>query len=141
MKRLNDTQILEIWSATDADGMAMPCLGERLPEGMDRNTLIEPPPLPFGLLPDAIRVPAFLWIIENVTAAAAGGHAVFITARELAGLLEADTAITLTETQMREALLHLGMEPWDTGGDWSYRVHADCPCAALAGETLHVAER
>ena len=140
MKRLTDTQLMEIWSATDADGLAMPCLGERLPEGLDRNTLIEPPPLPFGLLPDAIRVPAFLWIIGNVTAAAAGSPAVFITARELADLLESETGITLTETQMREALLHLGMEPWDAGGEWSYRVRADCPCAALAGETLHVAE-
>ena len=134
--KLTGEQRLEIWSEHDADGMAIPCLGERLPEGLDRETLIDPPPLPFGLLPDAVRVPSYLWLIENVTTAQEDKPAVFIASEELNGMLEEATGITLTDNQLREALLLLGMEPWDAI-DWVYRVHRDCP-AASQGTSLHV---
>lgn len=133
--KLTEAQRLEIWSELDNDGLSIPCLGERLPEGLDRGILIDPPPLPFGLLPDVIRVPAFLWLIENVTTTDTG-PAVYISSEELNCMLEAGTGITLTDTQVREALLLLGIEPWDAI-DWVYRLHKGCPAAAN-GASLHL---
>ena len=127
MKKLTEAQLLEIWSATDADGMATPCLSERLPEEVDRTLLIDPPPPPFGLLDDTTRLAVLRWLVENVSATSVG-PTVYITARQLKGLLENATAVTLTDTQLREALLLLGMEPWDAA-DWVYRLHRDCPAA------------
>ena len=131
MKRLNDAQLLEIWSEHDADGMATPSLGEWLPEELDRSLLIDPPPPPFGLLDDITRLVVLRWLVENVSLAPSG-PAVYVTARQINRLLEDATAFTLTDTQIREALLLLGMEPWDTT-DWVYRIHRDCP----AGEHIH----
>ena len=136
MKRLTEEELIQIWSEHDEDGMATPSLGERLPEELDRTLLIAPPPPPFGLLPEATRLAALRWLVENVSLAPSG-PAIYVTARQINDMLEAATAVTLTDTQLSEALLLLGMEPWDTT-DWVYRIHRDCPAASI-GENLHVA--
>ena len=137
MKRLTGTQLLEIWSATDADGMAMPCLGERLTEELDRTLLNDPPPPPFGLLDDTTRLVVLRWLVENVSTAS-DCPALYVTAHQINRFVESGVSITLTDTQLSEALLILGMEPWDTT-DWVYRIHRDCP-AASDGEEFHVAD-
>ena len=132
MKRLTEDALIQIWSEQDADGMATPSLGERLPEEVDRTLLIDPPYPPFGLLDDTTRLTMLRWLVENVSLAPSG-PAVYVTARQINRLLEDATAFTLTDTQIREALLLLGMEPWDTADDWVYRIHRDCP----TGERTH----
>ena len=137
MKRLTEDELIQIWSEHDADGMATPSLGERLPEELDRSLLIDPPPPPFGLLDDMTRLAALRWLVENVSLAPSG-PAVYVTARQINTLVESSVDITLTDTQLCEALLILGMEPWDTT-DWVYRIHRDCPAASV-GERYHVAD-
>ena len=119
---------MSMW--VEAEGMLIPWLGERLPEGVSRSELIDPPPLPFALLLEDLCFTVFLWLVENVTVAADG---VFVNQR-----LAAATGISLTETQLEEALLLLGMDPWDTEDGWVYRVHKDCPAASFASHH-HVA--
>ena len=127
---MTEERITEIWSEHDADGLAIPCLGERLPEELDRSTVIDPPPLPFGLLPEDIRSAVYMWLVSNVRTTD-GLPAVYITSSRLAELLADATGITLTEIQMREAMLLLGMEPIKEQDDcWGYRMHRDCPCVA-----------
>lgn len=135
MKRLTEDELIQIWSEHDADGMATPSLGERLPEEVDRALLIDPPPPPFGLLDDTTRLAVLRWLVENVSSSQSG-PAVYVTARQINRLVESGVGITLTDTQLSEALLLLGMEPWDTT-DWVYRIHRDCP-AASGGKEFHV---
>ena len=136
---MTEAQRMEMWSACDSEGMAIPCLGERLPAGLDRSIMIYPPPFPFGLLPDAICAPVLHWLVGNVATATRGKPAVYVSPEEINSMLVKDTGIVLTDTQLREALLSLGLEPWDTV-DWIYRLHKDCPAAKKAahGSGLHV---
>ena len=110
-----------IWSHTDGDGMAVPCVDGG------------PYAVHFGELPSEIRMGAFRWLLLNARTAGAGEPGAYITSHELCGLLGYFTGITMTETQVREALLLLGTEPWDTAsGGWTYRVTRGCPCASIA---------
>ena len=136
MKRLTEDELIQIWSEHDADGMATPSLGERLPEEVDRALLIDTPPPPVGLLDDTTRLAVLRWLVENVSSSQSG-PAVYVTARQINRLVESGVGITQTDTQLCEALLILGMEPWDTT-DWVYRIHRDCPAASV-GERYHVA--
>ena len=131
MKRLTEDELIQIWSEHDADGMATPSLGERLPEEVDRALLIDPPPPPFGLLDDTTRLAVLRWLVENVSSSQSG-PAVYVTARQINRLVESGVGITLTDTQLSEALLLLGVEPWDTADDWVYRIHRDCPAASAS---------
>lgn len=124
---MTEEQLLKIWSFTDADGLASPCLGKRLPEGIDRDTLADPPPLPFGLLPEDVRMAVCQWLVENVSIGS--WQTVSISSQEINALMKETVKISLTDIQIREAMLLLGMEPWETDGEWTYRLQRDCPAA------------
>ena len=69
------------------------------------------------------------WLVQNVSS----GPGAFIRSHEIGDLLYYFTGVSLTDAQVQEALLLLGIEPWDTAPeDWVYRVHKDCPCASMA---------
>ena len=68
----------------------------------------------FGDLPDNHRAAVCRWFVINIRPAKKGVSASYIASHELGGLLYHFTGIALTETQVQEALLLLGIEPWDT---------------------------
>ena len=114
---LTDQERLRIWSYTDADGMATP--------HVDTYRYA----IPFGLLSPDARNDTLIWLVQNVNS----GPGAFIRSNEIGDLLYYFTGVSLTDAQVQEALLLLGIEPWDTvPEDWVYRVHKDCPCASMA---------
>ena len=118
--KLTDEERKRIWSHTDINGMTVPCVG-------DGNHMVH-----FGDLPDNHRAAVCRWFVINIRPAKKGVSASYIASHELGGLLYHFTGIALTETQVQEALLLLGIEPWDTAlGDWTYRISRDCSCSGL----------
>lgn len=114
---LTDQERLRIWSCTDADGMSTPHVDT------DRYAT------PFGLLATSVRNDTLIWLVQNV----GSGSGAFIRSHEIGDLLYYYTGANLTDAQVQEALLLLGIEPWDTvPEDWVYRVHKDCPCSSMA---------
>lgn len=112
---------------------------QRIWNHYDRDGLLTPHvdtwrgAVPFGLLDEGIRMAVFLWLLENVKEIAERKPAAYIRSHELGDLLYYFTGISLTDAQVQEALLLLGIEPMDGfAEDWVYRVHKDCPCASMA---------
>ena len=125
---LTDELRQQIWSSTDNDGLTTPHV-----DG----------PVPFGLTPAFTRLKVFHWLVCNVAplppyndwseAVKTTAPAAFISSHELGDLLYHDTGIDLTDAQVQEALLLLGVEPLDgEAADWLYKVHRECPCASVA---------
>lgn len=148
--QLTEEQLLDIWSYTDRDGAAMPYLGKPttdVPKELWTDPTLHPAllpvPLPFGLLDKHIRATVTLWLMENVKPMPpyncwspqlpSTEKAVYVHASDLVGMVEAVTGIKLVNTQLQEALLTFGIEPWDmaTDTDWVYRLFRDSPCASL----------
>ena len=147
MKKLTEEQLLRIWSFTDRAGMAMPYVGRISPAAAPPelwtdpglNPAMLPDPLPFGLMEHRIRTTVFHWIMENVSEAPERHSGVYLNSSEASALLNHDTGIELTDTQMQEAMLMMGIEPYDCEqADWVFRLHRDCPLASRCGSPLHV---
>lgn len=122
---------------------------QRIWNHYDRDGLLTPHvdtwrgAVPFGLLDERTRTAVSLWLLENIAPlpfdndwrkeARPIASAAYIRSHELGDLLYYFTGISLTDAQVQEALLLLGIEPMDGfAEDWVYRVHKDCPCASMA---------
>lgn len=122
---------------------------QRIWNHYDRDGLLTPHvdtwrgAVPFGLMDERTRMTASLWLLENIAPlplyndrskeARAAAPAAYIRSHELGDLLYFFTGVSLTDAQVQEALLLLGIEPMDGfAEDWVYRVHKDCPCASMA---------
>lgn len=86
----------------------------------------------FGELSSKERMGVLQWLFLNIWEAKPKEASAFITSSEIAGLLRYYKAALLTAGQVQEALLMLGIDPWDIEcGDWVYRVSRKCPCSGL----------
>ena len=86
----------------------------------------------FGELPSKKRMGVLQWLFLNIREAKPKEASTFIASSEIAGLLQYYKAALLTARQVQEALLMLGIDPWDIkSGDWIYRVSRECPCSGL----------
>ncbi|MBP3805880.1 MAG: hypothetical protein J6I76_18685 [Oribacterium sp.] len=118
--KLTDEMRERIWSHTDINGMAVPCVG-------DGYHIVH-----FCDLPKKQRSAACRWLVINIRSAKHGASTSYIKSHELSRLLCHFTGINLTNEQVQEALLLLGTEPWDIAGqDWTYRISRDCPCSGI----------
>ncbi|MDO5456680.1 MAG: hypothetical protein Q4F25_07185 [Eubacteriales bacterium] len=118
---LTDKHRERIWNHYDWDGLLTPHVDTW------RGAV------PFGLLDERTRMTASLWLLENVKEMKEQKPAAYICSHELGDLLYFFTGISLTDAQVQEALLLLGIEPMDSfAEDWCYRIHKSCPCASMA---------
>ena len=86
----------------------------------------------FGELPSKERMGVLQWLFLNIREAKPKEASAFITSSEIAGLLWYYKAALLTAVQVQEALLLLGIDPWDIkSSEWVYRVSRECPCSGL----------
>ena len=86
----------------------------------------------FGELPSKKRMGVLQWLFLNIREAKPKEASAFIASSEIAGLLRYYKAALLTAGQVQEALLMLGIDPWDIkSSDWVYRVSRECPCTGL----------
>ena len=132
---LTEEQRNRVWSCYDNDGMLTPHVDTW--EGA----------VPFGCLRERLQEKALFWLASNVypvppyndwgressARPRAKASAACITSQELGSLLHHQTGILLTDAQVQEALLLVGIEPLDgSGTDWVYKVYRSSPCACVA---------
>lgn len=116
---ITEKQRMRMWSAYDAEGMLTPCA-----DGGE---------LPFGMLPEEERLTSCRWFVLSVWPQRGKGSAAFIRSHELGDLLYFYTGVSLTDNQVQESLMLLGIESWGINGeDCVYRISRDCPCASIA---------
>ena len=99
----------------------------------------------FGELPSKERMGVLQWLFLNIREAKQKESSAFIASSEIAGLLQYYKAALLTAGQVQEALLMLGIDPWEIESeDWVYRVSRECPCSGLCYDGisgLHIKNR
>ena len=118
--KLTNEQKNEMWSYIYENGGIMP----RINDGAYAAH--------FGELPSKKRMGVLQWLFLNIMEAKPKEASTFIASSEIAGLLQYYKAALLTARQVQEALLMLGIDPWDIkSGDWIYRVSRECPCSGL----------
>ena len=128
---LTDQMRERIWNHYDRDGMRMPHVDTF------RGAI------PFGDIPERIQETVLHQLLINIApmpsynnwskAKPSLSQPYFIRSHEIGDLLYFFMGISLTDAQVQEALLSLGIEPvsgWQE--DCEYRVYPDCPWASLA---------
>lgn len=118
--KLTNEQKNKMWSYMDAKSGIMPRINDGAYAGH------------FGELSSKERMGVLQWLFLNIREAKPKEASAFITSSEIAGLLQYYKAALLTAEQVQEALLMLGIDPWDIkSSDWVYRVSRECPCTGL----------
>ena len=118
--KLTNEQKNEMWPYMYENGGIMPRIND------------EAYAVHFGELSSKERMGVLQWLFLNIREAKPKEASAFITSSEIAGLLQYYKAALLTAGQVQEALLMLGIDPWDIkSSDWVYRVSRECPCSGL----------